>query len=62
LKDKRALTRSFASADAAMIGAVFRKDIIGPGLISWRIVDDEEKQLVFECEAESGGSDDEFFH
>jgi len=59
LDDKRALTRGMALADDAMIGAVFRKNIIGEGPIDWTVVADEEKRLEFEATQYSSGEEKE---
>jgi hypothetical protein len=59
LEDKRTLTRGFALRDHAMIGAVFRKNIIGPGPIDWKVLADEEKRLEYEATQYSSGEEDE---
>lgn len=40
LDNKRTLTRGMALADDSMIGAVFRKNVIGEGPIDWDVVAD----------------------
>ncbi|KAH3969719.1 hypothetical protein HBI24_081890 [Parastagonospora nodorum] len=59
LYDKRGLARGMALADDAMIGAVFRKNIIAEGPIDWTVVADEEKRLEYEATQCSSGEEEE---
>jgi hypothetical protein len=59
LDGKRALNRGMALADEAMIGAVFRKNIIEEGPIDWTVVADEEKRLEYEATQYSSGEEED---
>jgi hypothetical protein len=48
-----------ALADDAMIGAVFRKNIIEEGPIDWTVVADEEKRLEYEATQYSSGEEED---